>query len=167
MDDLLVAVFQASAQRDAKLQSAALASTRPLHALWELNKSIPRCRINIAFIALCAVHEKLRQEMQKVEERARSKQLTALEQLFSTREIDQKLYTPLSITMLIATAARTVAMETTVGISLGHSELAQLVERILDELEPHQLASGDASKPRQTNFGEASSTSGRLSYAPD
>src|SRR5687768_6688636 len=80
IDELLVAVFQASAQEYDKLQKAALASARPLHALWELNNSIPRSRRNSALLALCAIHKKLREEMQKVEERMRLQQFAAVEQ---------------------------------------------------------------------------------------
>lgn len=140
MEDLLIEVFELTTTQYLELHDAALASDRPLHSIWDLNSKIPRVRRNMAFVALGAIHDGLRECMRQSGEHFRALQLRAIERGFAQAGKDTTAYPPVSVAMLMSAVARTLAMESQIGIETGHQELRQVVERLLDEIEPLRQA---------------------------
>jgi AcrR family transcriptional regulator len=136
MEDLLVAVFQDATEQYLELHEQALASPRPLHAMWALNSNIPNVRRNMAFIALGAIHPNLREQMRIAGDSFRELQITAISRVMDRTPIDAGAYSPASIAMLMSAVARTLAMEGQIGVEVGHKELRGAIERFLDQIEP-------------------------------
>lgn len=136
MEDLLIATFDHVTEQYRAQHDAALASTHPLRAIWTLN-SANRSDTgrNIEFVALCNRYERLRQRVLETGELFRAQQMKAVEAALE-KTPRKSHYTAAGIAMLIAAVARTLVMETKLGISLAHEELSALMESILDEIEP-------------------------------
>jgi AcrR family transcriptional regulator len=135
MDDLLVEVFHLATAQHAKLHAAALASESPLRAVWELNSNLPFVRRTMSFMALSAIHPGLREAMRRTGEEFRALHLREIERVFVKVGIDTQAFPPASVAMVMAAAARTLAMESTIGVSTGHQELRAVVDRFLAHAE--------------------------------
>jgi AcrR family transcriptional regulator len=135
MEDLLIAVFDHATEEYYKLHDRALHSAQPMRALWDLNSNMPNVRRNMAFVALGAIHPKLRDRMRASGERFRGLQLHEIEKLFDRVGIDKREYPPASVAMLMAAVARTLAMEAPIGVETGHRELRDIVERFIERFE--------------------------------
>jgi AcrR family transcriptional regulator len=135
MEDLLIEVFDFTARQYMELHDAALASERPLRAVWELNSHLPHTRRTMAFVALGALYEGLRGAMRETGEHFRALQLREVERMFGEAGIDTAAYPPASVAMLMSAAARTLAMETQIGVQTGHDELRDMIERFLAQVE--------------------------------
>lgn len=136
MEDLLIQVFQLTSNQYMKLHDAALGAERPLRALWELNSNVPSVRRNMAFVALGANHETLREVMRQTGEHFRAMQLKEIERIFREVGVDTSAYPPASVAMLMSAVARTLAMESEIGVKTGHRELRAVIERFLLQVEP-------------------------------
>jgi AcrR family transcriptional regulator len=158
MEDLLIEVFHFTTVQYMKLHDAALAAQRPLHAVWKLNSNIPSVRRNMAFVALGAIHEGLREVMRQSGEHFRTLQLKEIERVFREADIDTTAYPPASVAMLMSAVARTLAMESQIGVETGHRELRAVIERFLDQVEPGEGAGGIA----DTNEAESVAGAGPL-----
>jgi AcrR family transcriptional regulator len=144
MEDLLIEVFHFATEQYMKLHNVALAAERPLHAVWKLNSNIPSVRRNMAFVALGAIHDGLREVMRRSGEHFRVLQLKEIERVFVEAGIDTAVYPPASVAMMMSAVARTLAMETQIGVETGHQELRAVIERFLAQVEPAEVSEGRA-----------------------
>ncbi|MFT3966685.1 MAG: TetR/AcrR family transcriptional regulator [Sphingobium sp.] len=136
MEDLLIAAFDRATEQYMALHDKALAAPQPLRAIWTLNRvNRSDTRRNIEFVALGNSHERLRQRMLETGEHFRALQIKAVEQALE-KAPGRTHYSAAGIAMLIAAVARTIVMESKLGISLAHAELCELMESLLDEIEP-------------------------------
>ncbi|MET0365471.1 MAG: TetR/AcrR family transcriptional regulator [Sphingobium sp.] len=136
MEDLLIATFDRATEQYMALHDQALAAPYPLRAIWTLNRvNRSDTRRNIEFVALGNSFERLRERMLETGEHFRALQIRAVEQALE-KASGKSPYSAAGIAMLIAAVARTIVMESRLGISLAHAELGELMESILDEIEP-------------------------------
>ena len=135
MEDLLIEVFDFATEQYFELHEAALASTHPLRAIWELNSNVPYVRRTMAFIALGALHDGLREAMRQSGEHFRALQLKEIERVFAEVGIDTDAYPPSSMAMMMSAVARTLAIESTIGVTTGHTELRGVVDRFFAHVE--------------------------------
>jgi AcrR family transcriptional regulator len=140
MEDLLIEVFQFTMEQYRELHDAALTAERSLHETWKLNSNVPSVRRNMEFQALGARHLRLREVMREAGEHFRTLQLEEIDRVFRLRGIDTDVYPPAAVATLMSAVARTLAMETQIGVETGHVELRGVLERFLDEVEPDQTA---------------------------
>jgi AcrR family transcriptional regulator len=136
MDDLLLAVYRRAADRSIERQVAALASPRPLHALWALNSDTDHAALAIEFMALANHRKSIRAEIAAYSERARQLQADALRMVLSNTRFASDEFASAGVSLLLAGAARALVMEQGLGISGGHDEARLIVERWLGEVEP-------------------------------
>jgi AcrR family transcriptional regulator len=136
MEDLLIATFERATERYREKHDAAMAAPQPLRAFWRLNAhNQADTRRNIEFVALGNSNPRLREVMLQAGEHFRGLQIKAVEQALEKAPVEAH-YSAAGLAMLMAAVARTVAMERRLGISLAHAELYELVESILDQIEP-------------------------------
>lgn len=135
MEDLLIEVFHFATHQYVELHDAALASVHPLRAVWELNSNVPYVRRTMGFMALGTIHEGLREVMRQSGENFRGQQLAEIERVFDQVGIDKVAYPPSSVAMMMSAVARTLAIESTIGVTTGHDELRDVVDRFLAHVE--------------------------------
>lgn len=136
MDDLLLAVYRRAADQVGERQAAALASDRPLHALWELLADDVRTTLAVEFMALANHRKAIRAEIARYAAGVRQGQETAMACLAAALGSNPDDYPPAGVSLLLAGAARALVMERGLGISSGHAEARAIIERLLERVEP-------------------------------
>jgi AcrR family transcriptional regulator len=131
MDDLFLSVMRRNADINLRRLLSALASEEPLRALWELNSDPEGARLAVEFIALANHRKVINAEAARHAEQLRALETEALARILSDWGIDQDAIPPVSLSLLMASLPRTMVMERAIGVSLGHTETAALVERYL------------------------------------
>jgi AcrR family transcriptional regulator len=135
MDELYLAVFREGAQANLDRQQRALASAKPLQALWE-EASEPRgARLLMEFMALANHRKAIRSEIALWAERWRDVQITALESILREHGADGEWRTPAVVSVLMACVGRMLVLEDALGISTGHGELRALISQAVDDVE--------------------------------
>ena len=136
MEELLLAVYRRAADQSIAAQLAALASSRPLHALWTLSRDAARVGLAVEFMALANHRKSIRVEIAAYSERARVLQAEALQTILKGTAIGRDNISPIGVSMLLAGVARGLVMEQGLGIIGGHAEADAIMARWLDEIEP-------------------------------
>ena len=135
-DDLLVALYRRSTERNLEQLTAALNSDKPLQALWDLSSNAVRTGLTMEFRALANHRKAIGVEIAKYAEYARGLQAHAISRVLDRAQVDQTLFTPAGVTVLIAGIARALVMEEGVGITAGHDDARAIIEWLLQRLEP-------------------------------
>ena len=135
-DDLLVALYRRSTERNLEQLTAALNSDKPLQALWDLSSNAVRTGLTMEFRALANHRKAIGVEIAKYAEYARGLQAHAISRVLDRAQVDQTLFTPAGVTVLIAGIARALVMEEGVGITAGHEDARAIIEWLLQRLEP-------------------------------
>lgn len=135
MDELYLAVFREGARANLDKQQEALASAKPLSALWE-EASEPRgARLLMEFMALANHRKAIRAEIALWAERWRDVQITALDEILREHGVDGGWRTPAVVSVLMACVGRMLVLEDALGISTGHEELRALISQAVDDVE--------------------------------
>jgi TetR/AcrR family transcriptional regulator, regulator of autoinduction and epiphytic fitness len=134
MDDLFVEVLRAGAEVSLERMRAALTDDDPLLTLWKLNSDVRMSALNTEFMALANHRKAIRAELKAYAERVRDIETAAVTVVLRARGINLQAYPPVAVSMLIAQTARSLCNEAAVGVTLGHQELRDLVERQLKSL---------------------------------
>ena len=96
-----------------------------------------------------ARHRKaIRAELADTGERYHTLLASAVSEILDRYELRQSLKSPDVLLLLIKSVARTLIMEQALGISRGHVQLLQVVERCLHQLEGPPMQSHGASAER-------------------
>ncbi|WP_024440563.1 MULTISPECIES: TetR/AcrR family transcriptional regulator [unclassified Mycobacterium] len=139
MDDLFVEVLRSGAEVSLARMRDALNADDPLLTLWTMNSDDRLTVLNTEFMALANHRKAIRAELKTYAERVRDIETAAVAVALRARGIDTKLYPPIAISMLIAQTGRSLCNEDAVGVTLGHAELREFVERQLQLLTQHQF----------------------------
>jgi AcrR family transcriptional regulator len=133
MDDLLVAMFRRGADAYLERLRQALASPRPLRALWGISTE-PHGMAE--YLALANHHEAIRAEIAAYTTRIRAMQADALASVFQAQGIDPGSFPPWAVMMVIESISRLLLIDSSLGVTIGHDELTAFVEQYLRRLEP-------------------------------
>lgn len=139
MDDLFREVFRRRAEEGLKAQAQALDSPQPLWALWRLGTNPAASRFSIEFAALANHRKSMRSEIAHYAERFREEQWRTLATALARYDTDPDTMPPIVWSVLFTSLSTVLVMETELGVSLGHSETVELVERYLKRLEGDPL----------------------------
>ncbi|MBX7433280.1 TetR/AcrR family transcriptional regulator [Mycobacterium sp. Y57] len=131
MDDLFVEVLRAGAEVSLARMRDALTDDDPLLTLWKLNSDLGMTALNSEFTALANHRKAIRAELKAYAERVRDIETAAVTVALRARGIDLEAYPPVAVSMLIAQTARSLCNEDAVGVTLGHRELRDFIERQL------------------------------------
>jgi AcrR family transcriptional regulator len=135
MEDLFLAVFRRRAEEGLQVQARALQSPQPLWALWRFGTDPTATRITMEFAALANHRKSMRAEIGYYAERFRDEQRKAISTALQRYDIDADDVPPVVWSVLITSVSRVLVMEQELGMSAGHKETVELVERYLTRLE--------------------------------
>ena len=139
MEELFLEVFRRRAEEGLEVQAQALQSPQPLWALWRFGTDPAFTRISMEFMALANHRKELRAEIAYYAERFREEQrqavTAALQRYGVNNREDGEDVPPVVWTVLMTSLSRFLVLEQAVGISGGHAETMELVERYLRRLE--------------------------------
>ena len=127
MDDLLLATYRRRTGRMMDRIQQAFVAERPLKALWDAYSDPDDSALTLEYMALSNHNEAIRAETAAFGENLRT---TGLGRLHA-EGLD-----PLALTTIIRSIASVIGMETALGISGGHRQTRELVERFIARLEP-------------------------------
>jgi AcrR family transcriptional regulator len=141
MDDLFLAVLRRGTEVTLNSQRRALASDRPLHALWDLTINPQGAGLLMEFMALGNHRKEIRAELAAGAETFREAQVAAL--TFILRDHARANTFPAEVvSVLIAAIGRLIILERAMGITTGHDKTMQTVEEYLDAYELGQPRRG-------------------------
>jgi AcrR family transcriptional regulator len=135
MDDLLLAVFRRRAEQGFKANAKALSSPQPLWALWRMFNNPPFSLFTMELFALANHRAELRTELAYYAERFRDEQTKTFANVLKGYGVDTRQFPPVAVAFLMTGVPGILFMEQALGISAGHAEIVELVERYLRQLE--------------------------------
>ncbi|WHO37308.1 TetR/AcrR family transcriptional regulator [Sphingobium sp. AP49] len=127
-DDLLLALFRRLSERFKQELAARLTTPDPLQALWKLNSDPDGSAIILEFMALSNHRKAIRQEIAEFIEQLRVIQAAAIAK--GGCGPDGSL-SPIGLSVLAAGMARSIVMEQSLGVSLGHAEALAMVDALM------------------------------------
>ncbi len=136
MSDLFLALLHRVEERHFEALSNAVASKKPLHALWALSVDPDGPRLHKEFIALATHHERLRQDIARSAERTRSITSAVIARALEECGGDQSVYPPVAMAIVMDGVARVIGTDKILGASAGHVEAIGFIERWLGQIEP-------------------------------
>lgn len=95
------------------------------------------------FIGLAHRNEAFKAEIARYAELLRAEQLEALPAILQRYGAAAQAYPPEVLTVLLTGVSRVLVMEQMLGVSLGHAQTRERVERYLRELEGDRRATAD------------------------
>ncbi|WP_307875082.1 TetR/AcrR family transcriptional regulator [Frankia nepalensis] len=131
MDDLLLAVFRHGAEANLRRQKRALSSAQPLRALWKVNTDPRGVKLMMEFVVLSNRDEAIRAEIAAYAERFREAEQAAIARVLKERGGDAPDISPAAASMLLDGVARLLAIERSLGVTIGHEDLVALVHDYL------------------------------------
>ncbi|WP_082680966.1 TetR/AcrR family transcriptional regulator [Mycolicibacterium novocastrense] len=147
MDDLFVEVLRAGAEASLENMRAALTDDDPLHTLWLINSDLRRTILNTEFMALANHRKVIRTELKAYAERVRDIETAAVTVALRANGVDLDDYPPVAISMLIVQIARSLCNEDAVGLTLGHDEMRDFMQRWMQSLKESLTAGGSLPPP--------------------
>jgi AcrR family transcriptional regulator len=143
MDDLFVAVIRAGGEMMLQRVAEAVASDRPLHAVWGIGGERRGGNLWLEFLALANHRKAVRAEVRRYAEELRLVQTAALTRHFQERGVTPDI-APMVRIILMASVSQLLMLENALGISMGHEATRDFMEISLRRAEsatsPRQLA---------------------------
>jgi AcrR family transcriptional regulator len=140
MDDLFLALLRRNGEAGLARQAEALASDRPLTALWQFNIETASSGVTMEFAALANHRKSIRHEIALYAQRLRDAEIVAMPLLLRRYNVDRDAWPPAAMVVALASISRVVTMEKVMGVSGGHDETVEFVERLIAELENRAAA---------------------------
>jgi AcrR family transcriptional regulator len=131
MDDLFVAVLQAGSEASLARIRQAITADEPLQALWSINTDPRWTGLYTEFVALANHRKVISTELKSYAERVRDIETAAATVALRAHGLDLNEYPPVAISMLVAQIARSLCNESAIGMTEGHQEMRELVDRVL------------------------------------
>ncbi|GAA2808800.1 TetR/AcrR family transcriptional regulator [Mycobacterium crocinum] len=138
MDDLFVAVLQAGSEASLAKMRQAITADEPLRTLWAINTDPRWTGLYAEFVALANHRKVISAELKSYAERVRDIETAAATVALRSHGVDLTEFPPVAISMLVAQSARSLCNESAIGMTEGHKELRELVERFLNKVAASQ-----------------------------
>lgn len=139
MDELFLAVFRRRAEQGLVVLEAALKSAQPLRAIWLFSTDPEATRLTMEFMGLANHRKDLRAEISYYAERFREEQRVAMTAALQRYGVDPGDVPPVVWAVIGTSLSWALVMEQALGMSAGHAETLEFVERWLRELEGEAL----------------------------
>lgn len=134
-DDFLLAFYRRSAARSREQLDAALASPKPLRALWTMNSDPQRTALAAEFIALANHRKAIGAEIAAHVTATRALQAAALARAVSAMGTRWISVDPTVASVLLASIGYGLILENQVGVSVGHAETRAFIGHLIDQIE--------------------------------
>src|SRR5271156_1252298 len=135
MVELFLAASRRRAEEGLEVQAQVLQARQPLWALWRFSTDPAATAITMEFIALANPPQALKAEIAYYAERFRDEQRKALSMVLQRYGADAAQVPPLVWSVLMTSVSRVLVIEQALGMSAGHAETVEFVERYLHRLE--------------------------------
>jgi TetR/AcrR family transcriptional regulator len=135
MDDLFLSVLRRRAEETLERYARAVASDRPLRALWALTTDPRGAAFTMEFAALANHRKAIRAEIASYAERVRQMQIEALARVLDGAGLPADMWPPVVVLQAMTGIAQVIALEEALSITTGHDETLAFVERHIDDLE--------------------------------
>ncbi len=135
MEELFLAVFRRRAEAGLQAQALLLQSPQPLWALWRFGSDPGFARISMEFMALANHRKEMRAEIAYYAERFRDEQRRAVSAALQRYAVNTDDVPPMVWTVIMTSLSRFLELEQALGMSDGHAETTEFVERHLRRLE--------------------------------
>jgi AcrR family transcriptional regulator len=162
MDDLFLAAFRRRAEEGLERQTKAIGSAQPLRALWALSDDSRGTALTMEFAALANHRKSIRSEIARYGELFRTRQTAVLTEVMEENGIDTELFPPVMVMVAITGVSQILVMEDALGMTAGHAETRDVVERCLGQLEK---ATGAAGRRKGAGDGSTVSPGRRIAKA--
>ncbi|MGH8995683.1 MAG: TetR/AcrR family transcriptional regulator [Acidimicrobiales bacterium] len=136
MDDLFLEVYRRRADENLARFERAMAADGSLRTLWRLNADPHGASFNIEFVALAKHRKAVRSEIAAYAERFRAAQLEALTAALAARGVADDRLPPVAVLLLMTGVTQVLALEEALGMTAGHAETIEALERLIDQLDP-------------------------------
>jgi AcrR family transcriptional regulator len=133
-DDMLVAAYRRTTEHNFERLTRALKADDPLRELWRLQTEATPMALAVEFMALANHRKAIKAEIARYADYARDLQAQAIARALRDAPIDPAICPPACLSTLLASVARTLIMEQSVGISHGHAETRAFMHWALDRL---------------------------------
>ena len=134
-DDLFVAVFRRRAERNVERMRAALTSSEPLRAWWEL-ASDPRGTALLVELTAAANHRAaLQAEVAKLAHDVRQMQIDTLAAILDDYGIDPEEFPPAFVAAAVQGLALVIVEDQVRGFNTAYQEAAAAMTRLVERLE--------------------------------
>lgn len=150
LDDLLVEVFRAGADKGLAVVEKALESDTPFTTYWEIVRAPRGMRFMTEFMALASRNKRIRDEIARYARRSREIQTKGFTRYLKARGIEPG-NSPATAAVLMTALGRLFIAEGSLGFPLGHSETAALFDAFIQELE----RTGDTAEGAKALFRSA------------
>jgi len=135
MDDLYLALVRRGAEQNLERQAAALSSPQPLRALWEFSSDPAGARLTMEFVGLANHRKAIRAELGAYAEQFRRLQAEALTDVLKHYGVDTEAFPVNAVLVMMTSLSRLMVIEELLGLTTGHIEMREIVERFLIDLE--------------------------------
>lgn len=139
-DDLLIALYRRTTERQLARLNEVLASDQPLRAMWALYTQAQPTALGLEFMAMANHRKAIRSEIARFAEYSRGLQAGALARLVKSSGFDPAICPPACLSVLLAGVWRVLVMEEGLGITAGHAETRAFMEWLIERLEPNEVA---------------------------
>jgi AcrR family transcriptional regulator len=156
MDDLLLATYRRRTEQVLERTEQALASDRPLHALWQGSSDPSDAALTVEYLALANHNEAIRLETIEFGDRLRRLKAETLAQRLAANSPDPDAATPMGMIVALGFVAHLLGCEAALGIRSGHKDTRMLAEWCLRQLEPNGGRSRALRDLEREPVGEAS-----------
>jgi AcrR family transcriptional regulator len=142
MDDLFLALFRRVAAGFAQRQTAILKSKEPLRALWNLTSDPKAVVLSYEFVALANHRKAIRAEIAEVGDRLREGQARILARCLGDTATGATRRPPVLSAILLDSLARTLALESALGVSVGHAAARATIGRFIRQVDRSSQTKG-------------------------
>jgi AcrR family transcriptional regulator len=140
LDDLFVEVFRRRAERNVERMRAALQSSQPLRAWWQI-ASDPRGTALLLELTAAANHRSpLKAEVARFARETRRMQIDALETILDEYGIDRDLFPPALVAAAVQGLALVVVQDRAGGFETSHAAAVKAMVRLIEQLEARRTA---------------------------
>ena len=135
MGDLAVEMFRRMAKRELARIEQAAASPHPLRTLWDIATHSSDPRLTAEFMVLANRNAVLKDDVVAYVAKTRAIHVAVLTTAMRQSGVPSDP-TPEAVAVMANNLALALTREAALGIAAGHSELASLISRFLDRVEP-------------------------------
>jgi AcrR family transcriptional regulator len=142
MDDLFLEVFRRRADQSIERFARAMEVHRSLRTVWRYGNDLRGAAFNIEFVALANHRKAIRDEIAGYARRFREMQLDAIAAILDDQGVAPDTCPPIVVLLAMTGVTQVMALEATLGVTAGHSEMMEFVEHLIDQSE-RDFANGD------------------------
>lgn len=135
-DDVFMALHKRMTERQMGGLEDALNSDDPMRALWAFQSRSEQSTLGVEFLALANHRKSIQDALAGSTNRARTTQAAMLGELLSQKGIGSDKLPPIVLGTILVSLGRLLANEARIGITTGHDDVREFVDRALDKLSP-------------------------------